>query len=157
MLFFLFFSFFANSKNCLNILRDPRLRDEMLLHHEIFSFGDDFVKTKMQPKLTFVEAAFGTEPTIANTNYADHGRLFLENKNKILKNLKSQGTEFEVIEGNEIKILGGDSRLGRVAKQLMDKYGVTVVFHYDQADMFDSNGKYNIRGKYSEKKNFLRS
>ncbi len=129
-----FASFSAHSTNCLNILRDPRERDVLALHDQIFSFGDDFSKRHIPLNKGLALLDLLESPDISlkklegNLPKVDD-RVFLKHKKEILANLAAQGTQYkEVPESKGILIQGGNSRLGRVAKSLKEKFGVQTFF-----------------------------
>ncbi len=119
---------FAGTNPCRVILEDPLLRNKESLEDLIFSDGDQFVFQNMKDKI-------------------EHGQVFAQNKEKILSLLEKQGTQVapassESTDENVYVILGGESRLGRIAQKVWSLYGVKVFVDFERLQ--DAAGSYSI-------------
>lgn len=119
---------FSGTNPCRVILEDPLLRNKVSLEDLIFSDGDRFVFQNMK-------------------DIIEHGKVFAQNKEQILSLLEKQGTQVapassESTEQDVYVILGGESRLGRIAQKVWSLYGVKVFVDFER--LKDAAGSYNI-------------
>lgn len=114
-------------------MKHPSLRDQRVLHEEIFGLGDALLKE------------FSEQKNLASTKLfflttEQKKEFILQNKNKIIENLYIQDTALEPIgkSNTYFYVSGGMSRLGRVAAGLK-KLGVNL---YLDLEMVESSGIY---------------
>ena len=114
-------------------MKHPSLRDQKVLHKEIFGLGDALLKE------------FSEQKNLASTKLfflttEQKKEFVLQNKNKIIENLYIQDTALEPIAKSNtyFYVSGGMSRLGRVATGLK-KLGVNL---YLDLEMVEPSGIY---------------